>query len=191
MALPDFGLMTKADKLKLDGIDTTTLLTKTEAASTYATKAEVREYIRQVVESDTGFMFINGNDSEVGLIPVLGKQSANFYASPTSLSMDVDESSNITLTTASSGVISFTPTSNIIAAENAGSYVHAFKITINGKTVTVDSPTRLSTEAIGAFSDTLVLNLAETDNYESATTSVTLNFNGCDSSGLTPDIPEP
>ena len=70
MALPDFGLMTKADKLKLDGIDTTTLLTKTEAAATYATKAEVREYIRQVVESDTGFVLINGNDSEVGLIPV-------------------------------------------------------------------------------------------------------------------------
>lgn len=37
--LPDFGLMTKADKLKLDGIDTTTLLTKTEASSTYVTKA--------------------------------------------------------------------------------------------------------------------------------------------------------
>ena len=37
--LPEFGLMTKADKLKLDGIDTSTLLTKTEASSTYVTKA--------------------------------------------------------------------------------------------------------------------------------------------------------
>ena len=78
MALPDFGLMTKADKLKLDAIDTTTLLTKTEAATTYATKAEMREYIKQVVESDTGFVFINGNDSEVGLIPALiQKESPN------------------------------------------------------------------------------------------------------------------
>ena len=39
VALPDFGLMTRADKIKLNNIDTTTLLTKTEASSTYVTKA--------------------------------------------------------------------------------------------------------------------------------------------------------
>ena len=40
MTLPNFGLMTKADKQKLDSIPSDTLLTATVANGTYLTKVD-------------------------------------------------------------------------------------------------------------------------------------------------------
>ena len=69
--LPNFGLMTKADKQKLDSISTDTILTKTEASDTYATKTAVQSYIANVVESDTGYVFVNGNGTTIATIPIM------------------------------------------------------------------------------------------------------------------------
>lgn len=69
--LPDFGLMTKADKQKLDSISADTILTKAAASDTYATKTALQSYIANVVESDTGYVFINGNGAVVATIPTM------------------------------------------------------------------------------------------------------------------------
>lgn len=41
------------------------------AAATYATKEEMREYVRQVIASDTGCTFINGSGTTVAQIPIM------------------------------------------------------------------------------------------------------------------------
>lgn len=41
------------------------------AAATYATKEEMREYVRQVIASDTGYTFINGSGTTVAQIPIM------------------------------------------------------------------------------------------------------------------------
>lgn len=41
------------------------------AAATYATKDEMREYVRQVIASDTGYTFINGSGTTVAEIPIM------------------------------------------------------------------------------------------------------------------------
>ena len=56
MTLPNFGLMTKADKQKLDAIPSGTLvtvsvangtyLTKADASNTYVTLAELQAYVQ-------------------------------------------------------------------------------------------------------------------------------------------------
>ena len=159
MALPDFGLMTKADKLKLDGIDTTTLLTKTEAASTYATKDEMREYIKQVVESDTGFVFINGNDSEVGLIPVFAKKDPQLSASNTD--MGSQDSVDVEISRLGDGTISV---SNVTPGDSS----YSPSVTVNGTTINV---ARWSS---ADDSLEMTVSVAETDEYKAASITVTV-----------------
>lgn len=158
MALPDFGLMTKADKLKLDAIDTTTLLTKTEAASTYATKEEMRLYVRQVIESDTGFVFINGNDSEVGLVPVFAKKDPQLSASNTD--MGTGYSVDVEISRLGNGAISVSDVSTEGGNETTP--------TVNGTTISIGR--------WGSFSDTLTMtvSVAETDEYKAASITVTV-----------------
>lgn len=43
--LPDFGLITKADKIKLDNIPSDTLITAAVASDTYLAKADSATYI--------------------------------------------------------------------------------------------------------------------------------------------------
>ena len=175
MALPDFGLMTKADKQKLDAIDTTTLLTKTEAATTYATKAEMREYIKQVVESDTGFVFINGNDSEVGLIPAFAKPSPNLSVSPNAVTMAWQQgasgydyygsgSSEVTVTRAGNGAVS---------ADCEDTNV---TLSVSGTTVTVglQGGTGSKGESTPAVNTTVTVTSAETDDYASGSAVFTV-----------------
>lgn len=45
MALPDFGLMTRADKQKLDSVPSDTLITATTAANIFLAKADSATYI--------------------------------------------------------------------------------------------------------------------------------------------------
>ena len=150
--------MTKADKLKLDAIDTTTLLTKTEAASTYATKAEMREYIKQVIESDTGFVFINGNDSEVGLIPVFAKKDPQLSASNTD--MGTAYSVDVEISRLGNGAISVSDVSTEGGSETTP--------TVNGTTISI--------YRWGTSSDTLTMtvSVAETDEYKAASITVTV-----------------
>lgn len=71
-ALPEFGLMTRADKQKLDSISTDALLTKAAASDTYATKTDLNNCIANVVESDTGVVFLNGNGETVYTLAKMG-----------------------------------------------------------------------------------------------------------------------
>ena len=193
MALPDFGLMTKADKLKLDAIDTTTLLTKTEAATTYATKAEMREYIKQVVESDTGFVFINGNDSEVGVIPAFNvKENPNLSLSTNAVTMAWQSenyhyygsgSSNVTVTRAGNGDIS---------ADCEDTNV---TLSVSGTTVTVGLQGGMGDkdESTPAVNATVTVTSAETDDYASgsAVFTVTAESIALSAGGGSMPTPEP
>lgn len=194
MALPDFGLMTKADKLKLDAIDTTTLLTKTEAATTYATKAEMREYIKQVVESDTGFVFINGNDSEVGLIPAFNvKENPNLSLSTNAVTMAWEQadsyyyygsgSSDVTVTRAGNGDIS---------ADCEDTNV---TLSVSGTTVTVGLQGGQGSkgESTPAVNATVTVTSAETDDYASgsAVFTVTAESIAISAGGGSMPTPEP
>ena len=176
IALPDFGLMTKSDKLKLDAIDTTTLLTKTEAASTYATKAEMREYIRQVVESDTGFVLINGNDSEVGVIPTMTNRKATptLSADPASINDRDGWQDNITVTTNSSGAISaklYLDGEEVTDSEGALEPPNVYNNTI-WFLYGADHP------AVSDYNYILTISIAETDDYAAATIDVPITVNG-------------
>lgn len=182
MALPDFGLMTKADKLKLDGIDTTTLLTKTEAASTYATKAEMREYIKQVVESDTGFVFINGNDSEVGLVPaMIQKENPNLMI--TQYGNTVGDT--IDLYNAGGGYnmyfdVSYSGNGVITVSDTQGDF------TFDSSNKQVRPAGKM--EGSEGYTTTITVDLASDSTYDTATKVFTLNCVGNQS--VTPS-PEP
>lgn len=45
MALPEFGLMTRADKQKLDSVPSDTLITATTAANTFLAKTDSATYL--------------------------------------------------------------------------------------------------------------------------------------------------
>ena len=189
MALPDFGLMTKADKLKLDAIDTTTLLTKTEAATTYATKEEMRLYVRQVVESDTGFVLINGNDSEVGVIPTMTNRKATptLSADPASITAGPSDASGktITVTTNSDGAISAElslPEGELPDEEDAD---EEFDVSIdgalegpfvNGNVIWfgrgIDCPNDMT------YHYTVTISVAETENFAAASIEVPFTVTG-------------
>lgn len=155
--LPDFGLMTKTDKLKLDGIDTSTLLTKTEASETYATKAEMRQYIRQVLESDTGFVFLNGNSSEVGLIPAFSKPSPELSLSPTSVSIGgTKTTATVNVSRLGNGAITAT-----LPSEASGKIT----ATVEGTVITVGY-------VDGSDTYNVTVAVAETDNYAAATATL-------------------
>ena len=63
--LPNFGLMIKSDKEKLDAINTDTILTKTEASDTYVTKSAMAEYVADIVPNSNGFIAYDGNGNIV------------------------------------------------------------------------------------------------------------------------------
>lgn len=122
--------------------------------------------------------------------------AADMTVNPVSLAMNINASSTVTVTTASTGVITFNTTAHIESYQGGEVHPDTFQIAISGKTVTVYAPVPLTASSTMAeFSDTLVLNLAATDDYESATATVALTFNG--NSGIAPggpdelDIPTP
>ena len=192
--LPDFGLMTAADKQKLDGINSSTYLTTAAASSTYltqaaasetyATKAEVRQYIRQVLESDTGYVFLNGNSSEVGVINALvALQNPNLTVTmngtPIGDSYEMVKeagysSAYFDVSRSGSGVITVNDTSGYLSFDNSTNQINQSF----GKWAPNDGDSTIVT-----------VNLASDGTYDTGTKVFTVTYK--DAGAVEPEMPEP
>ena len=129
MALPDFGLMTKADKQKLDTIPSDALLTESTANQTYLTQtAAANTYLTQSAASTT---YLKKTDAASTYLTQTN--AANTYMTKTAAQNYINEAvanagggGGISLS--KSSTINVTPGGGTITAANSDKYVMGSKI---------------------------------------------------------------
>ena len=156
------GLMSSADKVKLDAI-----------SDTYATKTDMRTYIHSVQTTSTTFQFLDGNGDLVFEMPKV-------EAKPTpTLSLSTDTA--IVLTNYSDTVIVSSNSNGAISATSADTDIATVAVS--------DSSIVISGVSSGTTS--IAITIAATSDYASATATLPVTIEDCPISSVDLSIPAP